>query len=244
MFESAAPYYVEYLKLRRSLALWVAAVVPLLIAVFTFFNLLRDQHPRPWAVWMLSVAAVWAFFMLPMSVVALTTLVAQTEHAPRSWDHLRALPVPRWRLYVAKATMVMVVLALMTVAVLLAGSAAVWLAAQVKPALTPSGDFEAMRYVLVLTRMYLSSMLLMAVQLWIALRYSSFVPALAAGIGGTFFAVVGTSSRIGVVLPWQIPVNMLASNPARADLALLIGFVGGLAVLLVMLIHLSRREVS
>jgi hypothetical protein len=91
--------------------------------------------------------------------------------------------------------------------------------------------------------MYLSSILLIAVQLWLALRYASFVPALAAGIGGTFFAVVGTSARIGVVLPWQIPVNMLASDPARADAALLIGFLGGIVALIGMLIHLSRREV-
>ncbi len=244
MSASWAPYVVEYRKLRRSLALLVAAVVPLLIAVFSFFNLLRDQHPRPWDMWMLGVSAVWAFFMLPMSVIALTALVAQTEHAPRSWDHLRALPVPRWRLYAAKSAMVVMVMGLMTVAVFLTGAAALWLAAQLKPALTPTGDFDAMRYVGVLTRMYLSSMLLIAVQLWLALRYASFVPALAVGIGGTFFAVVGTSARIGVVLPWQIPVNILASDPARADVALLIGFAGGIVASIGMLIHLSRREVN
>jgi hypothetical protein len=239
-----APYAVEYRKLRRSLALPIAAIVPLLIAVFTFFNLLRDHQPRPWDMWILSVSAIWAFFMLPMSVTALTALVAQVEHAPRSWDHLRALPVPRWRLYAAKAVMILLLMALMTVAVLLTGAAAVWLAAQLKPSLTPLGDFDLMRYVGVLTRMYLSSMLLIAVQLWLALRYASFVPALAIGVGGTFFAVVGTSARIGVVLPWQIPVNMLATNPERADVALLTGFAGGLAAMVVMLSHLSRREVN
>lgn len=235
---------VEYRKLRHSLALLVAVVVPMLIAVFTFFNLLRDRHPRPWDMWMLSVSAVWAFFMLPMSVIALTALVAQTEHVSRSWDHLRALPVPRWRLYAAKASMVMLMMALMTVAVLLTGTAAVWLAAKINPMLAPTGNFHSWRYLGVMTRMYLSSILLIAVQLWLALRYASFVPALAAGIGGTFFAVVGTSARIGVVLPWQIPVNMLASDPARADAALLIGFLGGIVALIGMLIHLSRREVS
>lgn len=240
---SWAPYVVEYHKLRRSLALLVAAVVPLLIAVFIFFNVVRGQHPRPWDMWMLSASAVWAFFMLPMSVIALSALVAQTEHAGRSWDHLRALPVPRWQLYAAKAAMIMLVLALMTMAVLLTSAAAVWLAAQLKPALAPTGDFNSWRYLGVLIRMYLSSMLLIAVQLWLALRYASFVPALAVGIGGTFFAVVGTSARIGVALPWQIPVNMLAADPARADTALLIGFVGGIASLVGMLIHLSRRDV-
>lgn len=244
MQSSLAPYIVEYRKLRRSLALLIVTVVPLLIAIFTFFNLLRDRHPRPWDMWMLSESAVWAFFMLPMSVIALTALVAQIEHAPRTWDHLRALPVARWRLYAAKAAMVMALMALMSIAVFLTGVAAVWLAAQVRPALSPTGSFDLWRYVGVLTRMYLSSMLLIAVQLWLALRYASFVPALAVGIGGTFFAVVGTSARIGVALPWQIPVNMLAADPERADVALMIGFAGGVAALISMLFHLSRREVT
>jgi drug/metabolite transporter (DMT)-like permease len=52
--------------------------------------------------------------MLPMSVTALTALVAHTEHGPRSWDHLRALPVPRWHLYAAKAVCVLGVVAAMS----------------------------------------------------------------------------------------------------------------------------------
>ena len=80
-------------------------------------------------------------------------------------------------------------------------------------------------------------------QLWIALRYASFVPALATGIGGTFFAVVATSAKVGVVLPWQIPVNQLAADPARAQLALALGCVGGCAAFAAMLWRLSRREV-
>jgi lantibiotic transport system permease protein len=45
------------------------------------------------------------------------------------------------------------------------------------------------------------------------------------------------------VLPWQIPVNQLASDPDRALLALAIGGLGGFAALLAMLCHLGRREV-
>jgi len=235
--------HVECLKLRRSLAAALAAAVPLLIAVFMFFNLLRDKHPRPWDMWMLNIAGVWAFFMLPMSVTALAALLAQIEHGPRSWDHLGALPLPRWHLYAAKLIGLLAVVALMSVAVFLAGWTALQAAALFKPALMPTGGFAAMRYLGLFGRIYFSALLLVAVQLWIALRYASFVPALATGIGGTFFAVVGTSARIGVVLPWQIPVNMLATDPLRVRTALLIGSLGGCAALMAMLVHLSRREV-
>ena len=234
---------VEAHKLRRSLALLLAAVAPLLIAVFVFFNLLRVDKAAPWAMTLQSSAAIWAFFMLPMSVTALTALVAHTEHGPRAWDHLRALPLPRWHLYASKAVCVLGVVAAMSVLLalltLLAATGAGWL----KPAVAATGAMDIAGYLTLLGRIFLAAWLLVAVQLWIALRYASFVPALATGIGGTFFAVVATSAKIGVVLPWQIPVNQLASDPARAQFALALGCIGGCAVFAAMLWQLSRREV-
>ena len=234
---------VEAHKLRRSLALLLAAVAPLLIAVFVFFNLLRVDKAAPWAMTLQSSAAIWAFFMLPMSVTALTALVAHTEHGPRAWDHLRALPLPRWHLYASKAVCVLGVVAAMSVLLalltLLAATGAGWL----KPAVAATGAMDIAGYLTLLGRIFLAAWLLVAVQLWIALRYASFVPALAVGIGGTFFAVVATSAKIGVVLPWQIPVNQLASDPARAQLALLLGCIGGCIACAAMLRHLGQREV-
>lgn len=234
--------FVENQKLKRSLALLLAAIIPLLIAVFLFSNLLRDQHPHPWDMWMQRAAAIWAFFMLPMGVTALTTLSAQIEHTPRSWDHLRALPVPRWHFYAAKAVWVLGAVALISLCIAVISAAAIQCAAFIKPSLAPTGHFDGWRYLVLFARVYLAAFLMIAVQLWFALRFHSFVPALAAGIGGTFFAVVATSARIGVFLPWQVPVNMLATDPARANLALAWGFVGGVAGLILVLLHLGHHE--
>ncbi|HWS78196.1 MAG TPA: ABC transporter permease [Thermomonas sp.] len=234
---------VEAFKLRRSLALLLAAVAPLLIAVFVFFNLLRLDKAMPWAMTLQSSAAIWAFFMLPMSVTALTALVAHTEHGPRAWDHLRALPVPRWHLYAAKSACVLGVVAGMSLLLALSTTLAVEAAGWLKPAVAPTGAADIGGYLLLLARIFLAAWLLVAVQLWIALRYASFVPALAMGIGGTFFAVVATSAKAGAFLPWQIPVNQLASDPARAQLTLALGGIGGCVVLAAMLWQLSRREV-
>ena len=178
-----------------------------------------------------------------MSVTALTALAAHTEHGPRSWDYLRALPLPRWHLYAAKAACVLAVVAGMSLLLaglsLLSVEAAGWL----KPSVAATGVPDIAGYLLLLGRIFLAAWLLVAVQLWIALRHASFVPALATGIGGTFFAVVATSAKIGVVLPWQIPVNQLATDPARAQLALALGGIGGAIALLAMLWHLGRRDV-
>ena len=234
---------VEAFKLRRSLALLLALLAPTLVAVFVFFNLLRLEKPAAWPMALQGAAAIWAFFMLPMSVTALTALVAHTEHGPRSWEHLRALPLPAWQLYAAKLIGVLAVVAGMSALLAVLTPAALQLAGLINPTAAPQGPMEYVDFLALLGRMFLAAWLLIGVQLWVALRYASFVPALATGIGGTFFAVVATSAKVGVVLPWQIPVNQLASDPARADLALAVGLVGGCIVFVLMLWRLARREV-
>jgi hypothetical protein len=235
---------VEAYKLQRSLALLLAAVAPSLIAVFIFFNLIRQDKVMPWMQSLQGSAAIWAFFMLPMSVTALTALVAHTEHGPRAWDHLRALPLPRWHLYAAKAACTLGVVAAMSLALVVLTLLSVKAAGWFKPEIAAPGAPDLAFFLSLLGRIFLSAWLLVAVQLWIALRFSSFVPGLAAGIGGTFFAVVATAAKVGVVLPWQIPVNQLVVDPAwRAQLSLGLGFAGGCVVLVVMVWRMSRREV-
>lgn len=238
-----APVFVEARKLNRSLAAALAVAAPALIAVFVFFMMLRGDEASPWGMWMTNAAGIWAIFMLPMSVTALTALVAHMEHGPRSWDHLRALPLPRWRLYAAKAVCVLAVVALMSAAVLGLTWGAVTLAAAIKPQLAPTGPFELATYAATMGRMYLAALLLISIQLWVALRFASFVPALAVGIGGTFFAVVATSAKQGVFFPWQMPVNMLATEAWRVQTALGLGLGLGAVALVAAIVHLSRREV-
>ena len=238
-----APLTVEARKLNRSLAALLAVAAPALIAVFGFFMVLRADKASPWDMWMTSAAGVWAFFMMPMSVTALAALVAHMEHGPRSWDHLRALPLPRWRLYAAKTVCVLIVVALMSAGVVAFSWAGISLAGTIKPQVAATGVFDLAAYARLMGTMFLAGLLLIAIQLWTALRFASFVPGLVLGIGGTFFAVVATSARQGVFLPWQMPVNMLASEAWRVNTALGLGSGLGVVALILMTIHLSRREV-
>ena len=135
------------------------------------------------------------------------------------------------------------VVAAMSLLLALLTTLAVGAAGLLKPAVAATGPVDIAAYLLLLGRIFLAAWLLVAVQLWIALRYTSFVPALAVGIGGTFFAVVATSAKIGAILPWQIPVNQLATDPLRVQFTLALGCIGGCIVFAAMLWQLSRREV-
>jgi ABC-2 type transport system permease protein len=234
---------VEIRKLNRSLAAVLALAAPSLIAALLFFMLLRGKRGAAWEQWLGMSTGVWAYFMLPMSVTALTALVAHMEHGPRAWDHLRALPVPRWRIYAAKAICVIALVTAMTGLNLLLTWGAASAAASIKPAITPTGTVAWAKFLLLDLKIVAAAILLIAIQLWTALRFASFVPALALGIGGTFFSVVATSAKEGVFFPWQMPVNMLAKEAWRGETALALGGGLGAVVLVLAVLHLARREV-
>ena len=234
---------VELRKLNRSLALVLALAAPSLIGIFVFFNMLRGDEPQPWESYLVASSAIWAFFMLPMSVTALTALVAHMEHGPRSWDHLRALPLPRWQIYAAKAVCVLGLVAVMSLLNLAITYGAVSAAAAIKPVLVPTGDPDLAGNLMLLVRIWMAGLLLVALQFWTALRFASFVPALTLGIGGTFFSVVATAAKQGVFFPWQMPVNMLSQEAWRVNTALGLGGGLGLLVLILAVAHLGRREV-
>jgi lantibiotic transport system permease protein len=237
-----ASLLAECAKLRRSLVLLLCASAPLMVALIALLSLTRGGRAGSWAMFSVSASAVWAFFMLPMTVTALTVLAAQLEHGAKSWNHLLALPLPRWRHYAAKAVVVVLLAAAMTVGLWLALPLAGSAAEAIAPGTQLTGAYGWGDSAALLSRMFASALLLIALQLWTALRFRSFVPPLVLGIAGTFVGVAATGSEDGIWFPWLIPTNALASDPARADLALAIGGLGGLAVFALMLWDLSRRE--
>jgi hypothetical protein len=234
---------VELRKLSRSLAPALILVGPGLVAFLTFLIVLNGRRAPSWDRLMESVSGVWAIFMLPMSVTALTALAAQLEHAPRAWDHLRSLPVPRWRLYAAKAIWVIALVAIMTGLNLLLGWASGAAAIALKSLVAPPATLDLSKLLLLNGKVVVAALLLIAIQLWTALRFSSFLPALALGVGGTFFSVMATRAKAGVFSPWQMPFNMFAHESWRVETALALGGGLGAVALVVAVLHLARREV-
>ena len=229
----------EILKLRRSLVLLLGLSSPLLVAVIVVLIGLRAKGAAPLELYSATGAAFWAFAMLPLSITALSVLMAQMEHGPKSWDHLLALPGGRRWLFLAKAVILMLVIGAMSgwlLAVLSGGAA---LLAAIKPV---SGAFDWAASGSLIGRMALAATLMAMLQLWAALHFRSFVPPLVLGILGTFIAVAAASAREGAYFPWLMPLHLLSSDPAMALTALRIGAYGGLLALAGMLLHLGRRE--
>ena len=229
----------EMMKLKRSLALLLCVSAPIFVMVICVLIGLHSHKPMPLDRYAMTGAAFWAFAMLPMTVTALSVLIAQMEHGPRTWDHLLALPGARPWLFLAKAIVMLALIAAMSLwlfGLLVAGAE---FAGRVH-AVTGVLDLEVLRATL--AKMAAASLLMCVIQLWTALRFRSFVPPLVLGIVGTFIAVAAASAREGAYFPWLMPLHILSTDPAMQRMALMIGAAGGIGAMLAMLFDLSRRE--
>lgn len=232
----------ETLKLRRSLVLLVAATPPVMVLALGILIVMSGEGPGEWQMHTMAGAAIWAFFLLPMSAIGLTALLAQLEHGPGTWAHTLGLPVPRWQIFAAKAG---VALGLMAIVSLLVATAS-WAAAEIGQRLSPdteiAGVFDPAFAAGLYGRMFLAGLLVMAIQWTLSMRFRSFAVPVSAGIGGTFVAVAATSADKGIYFPWLMPVNVLASDPERANFVIAVGAVGGLIVFAAAIAWLSRKD--
>jgi ABC-2 type transport system permease protein len=230
----------EMIKLRRSLALFLCLAAPSCVVGLATLMWLRAGRPAQIGEFAVAVASLWGFAMLPLAVTALSVLLAQLEHGPRSWLHLLTLPGARPHVYLAKAIVIMGLIATMSGLLWIETHFGALFIKALRSNVT--GEFYGVGLAALLSHMTAAATLAAMVQLWVALRFRSFVPPLVLGIAGTFVAFAAASADEGVYFPWLMPAKIL-SAPETQHVALTLGSLGGVAALLVMLIDLGRREV-
>lgn len=233
---------VELQKLKGSLALALALLAPALPGFLAFLSLLNAKSSPRWAsVLGEFVLPLWALFLLPMVIAAFTTLVGQIEYRTRCWDHILALPVPRWQIFTAKTVVILAANIAMTIFVLVYA----WAGAAMGGALGGYAPVGPIPWVSVSERvggLLASSTMLVVIQTWVALRFGSFVVPLSVGIAGTLvtLAVAMTRTEEANWFPWVLPQRaMLSPDPLQVAV---LGGVGGACLLVLMVFDLSRRQ--
>ena len=238
-----AAILAELLKLRRSLVLLVACAAPAFVSAFAAAALLTRSGPVRWERFLDEGLAMWSFFLLPMSVTALTMLLAQIEHHSRMWTHLLALPVGRPVLFLAK-TAVAVLLLLARQALVYVGLYAAGFGVDLLLGGRLEGERQAGEMAVGLAMMAIGALPMLAIQLWVALASRSFVTPLVVGILGTFLALVVTAAGVRLYIPWllQIWATMWPREPGV--IGVIAGLIGGAMAIAAMVVTMSRRELA
>jgi len=253
MIELVRVATAEGLKMKRTLALWLAPLAPLVIialqmAVVLDGRVYYEREPlETWASYTRQTMFLWAVFMLPFFVTLETALLANLEHANQQWKHLYALPIRRGAIYAAKQLSGMMIIGLSMAAL----SAYTGLSGLALRLIAPGLGFEEpvpwadiLRYA---GLAYLSSWLIIAIHTWIALRWPSFVVASAAGIAFVIVSVVVIQSQYSPWYPWTLPAILVGGlsegfEPWTPLGLASLGGVGGLAVAVLGGWEVSRRD--
>ena len=217
MIEIVRAIAAERFKLKRTLALRIAIGAPLAIVLLTFMVSQRRAVGSPEDV-VLGFAqltlTIWTIIVLPLYTALAAALVAALEYQGDNWKHLFALPVARRSIFAAKWVAGAGLLLVSSLVL----PAAVGVAAEILKALKPALRGAPVPLALVTIRclqVFCAAGLMLSIQLWVSLRWQSFIAGLAVGIvavmillGGVARAGLGT---IGIYLyPWALPPTAMA----------------------------------
>ncbi len=225
----------ETLKLKRTLALWLAFIAPLLVIALQCMVVLRSEFALeaevdPWRWFSQSTTVLWGLLMLPLFITLQTALLANLEHGEKTWKQLYAMPIPRWAIYAAKLIVNLGIIGLSTVMLWLGQMGAGWVLSIIKPSLHYSEWPIPWQFMLYrVTVMYLAVWLIIAIHTWVSLRWQSFALASSVGVGATIVSIIAVNSEWAAYFPWTQVVNIIGDHP-NIPLAVGIGVIGCVAV--------------
>jgi len=250
---------VEVFKLRRTLALLAAVVVPLAILIMVGATVLsRDAGSRlpgnsPWDGLVVNFTFfLWCILALPLLITLEASLLAGLEHGQKHWKDLFALPIPRWSVYYAKLVTggLLVALSLLVLAVGLGAEGLIL--NTVRPSLGLAPPVPWLDIFTDVARTFAASLLLLALITWIAVRWPSFAVPITIGLTGT---VVGLTLDISAradfwarMFPWSMPLSAVAQIDQYRTFedhvtAIALGVIGGLIVAVLGAWDITRRDV-
>jgi len=240
----------ECLKLKRTLALWMVVVAPLVVVGLQFLisnhmaaSVAKRADPM-WPQIIQNTVGLWTLLMMPLFLTLETSLLAGLEHTDKNWKALLALPAPRWTVYAAKL-LVTIALLWIAVGVLFGGTI---VSGALLARLHPDSKMGAMLWAPLatpLSRIAVSALLALTIQHWVSLRWPSFVASLGFGMCVTVVGFVAVNSNEwGGLFPWSMPIHALRHATVGGVNVMVAGFGGALLVALAGGWTFSRRDVN
>jgi hypothetical protein len=230
--------YAEFLKLRRTLVLPLVVLAPFVPALL-IWGIFRGPRGEglTWETFLGQGLVNWALLLLPLVVSLLVAQVTALEHTSGSWRVALALPRRRGWLLVEK------LLVILLLTVLMNGLALVGLLL-VTYALphTLTGTLDPSQLFLHYGFVWLASLGMTLITLWVALRFSSFLAPSGIGAAATVTGfVLLNSERYGPWWPWTLAAYAMV-EPALQSQVVIYSLALAAAAFVLSLIDFNRRD--
>jgi len=213
----------EYLKLKRTLALWMVLVSPLAMVLLQFAvsykgaRVFLHDGKDAWPPMVRQTVEVWTLLMMSMFVTLETSLLAGLENTGKNWKSLLALPAPRWTVYIGKL-LVAIVLLWAAHAVLIGGTIVSGLLLKLLHPALNLGRMPLRPLAVPMLRVSVSALLAVAIQHWVSLRWHSYTVAMGFGMCAMLAGVFAAQSpAFGAWFPWSLPIRAALDGAAGED---------------------------
>lgn len=205
----------ELLKLKRSIALQMVLLIPLLIILLMVGTLL-NKHPENYNREMFqsmlrSVYVSWLILVLPMFMAIETGLISGSEQASGQWKHIFCLPIPRGKILFAKW--------LVGIGVMLGANLVLALlfilAFPLLRIFLPQIDFvfylSSMDFLNLLIGICVTSLGIASLHFAFTLLLPGLIPSIGLGISAVILSMGITWAEVGIDLsPWTLPLIPLS----------------------------------
>ncbi|MFC2157113.1 ABC transporter permease [Acidobacteriota bacterium] len=241
----------EILKIKRSLAFWLAVLSPFVV-VFLQFVIVLDRGETffsadvsSWIRFARQTTMFWSLLMLPLFITLETSLLGAMEHSGQNWKHLFAQPVSRGMVYSAKQIAAFCLIGLSQLIlvgyIILAG----WLLGALKPALGFKGSIPFTSILIFAGLSFVSSWFLIALHSWVGMRWKNFAVAIGFGIIMTIAGILVINSNYANYYPWTLPGVVMNGfrDSGRYLPQLFFGSIGGIVAAMLGGWEFTRRDV-
>lgn len=239
----------ECLKLKRTLALWMALIAPMAMVLLQFAitykraGELQSTSKDAWSIIVHQTIEPWTLLLMPLFVTLETSLLAGLENTEKNWKSLLALPAPRWTIYISKLV-VAVGLLWLAHAVLIGETS---ISARLLKALFPGlnlGTLPLTPFLMPMIRVSVAALLGVTIQHWVSLRWQSFTAAMGFGMCAMIFGVFASNSpQIGTWFPWSLPIHAVLHGAAGNDGITFWSLGGAILVAMLGCWEFTKREI-
>lgn len=241
----------ELLKLKRTLALWLAIILPFVIVALQFVVIYKnginyiDDGESIWFWIFRQTFNFWTLLGLSLFVTLETALLSNLEHTNGGWKLLFALPMPRSAIYLAKLAAGLVIVVISTCSLALFILSAGFLLELLQPGMGFNGAIPWLDVGKIAGIAFVGGSLLVALHTWVGMRWDSFVIASGFGIAMTVSGIVVINSDWAIYYPWTltaVSINHFGNGQTISNGMLFAG-VGALIIALAGGWEFLRRDV-
>lgn len=182
-------YRTEWLKTKKTLALWLTILFPFFCTLLVSLKFLGDkQMPAlPWPLYIKQANNVMSFFM-PFFLILMVSFVTQIEYKNHGWKQIYAQPVSRLSVFLGKYAMILTLtLCSMALALFIITGMGL-LVHLIRPGLNFAlTGFSIDTYIRLFVRTFLAGIFTITLQYWMCIRMKGFMTPI---ITGVFFTIL------------------------------------------------------